>query len=45
MSREDILVLLRKEEGFLSGQELSRRLGLSRAAVWKTVDALRREGY
>ena len=44
-SREDVLTLLRKEEGFLSGQELSRCLGLSRAAVWKAVDALRREGY
>lgn len=45
MSREDVLALLRGEEGFLSGQELSRRLGFSRAAVWKAVDALRREGY
>lgn len=44
-SREDVLALLREEEGFLSGQELSRRLGLSRAAVWKAVEALRREGY
>ena len=45
MSRDDVLTLLRREEGFLSGQELSRRLGLSRAAVWKAVDALRRDGY
>lgn len=44
-SREEVLSLLRREEQFLSGQELSRRLGLSRAAVWKAVDALRREGY
>nr|WP_325213140.1 biotin--[acetyl-CoA-carboxylase] ligase [uncultured Oscillibacter sp.] len=44
-SREDVLSLLRGEEGFLSGQELSRRLGLSRAAVWKAVDALRAGGY
>ncbi len=44
-SREEVLSLLRREEGFLSGQDLSRRLGLSRAAVWKAVDALRREGY
>ena len=44
-SREEVLSLLRGEEGFLSGQELSRRLGLSRAAVWKAVDALRGEGY
>ena len=44
-SREDVLSLLRAGDQFLSGQELSRRLGLSRAAVWKAVDALRREGY
>ncbi len=44
-SREEVLSLLRREEGFLSGQDLSRRLGLSRAAVWKAVDALRKEGY
>ena len=44
-SREDVLTLLRGEGGFLSGQDLSRRLGLSRAAVWKAVDALRQEGY
>lgn len=44
-SRDAVLSLLRKEEGFLSGEALSRRLGLSRAAVWKAVDALRREGY
>ena len=44
-SREEVLSLLRAGEDFLSGQELSRRLGLSRAAVWKAVDALRHEGY
>ncbi|WP_300862947.1 biotin operon repressor, partial [uncultured Oscillibacter sp.] len=46
MSRETVLALLRRGEGaFLSGEELSRRLGLSCAAVWKAVEALRREGY
>lgn len=44
-SRDEVLSLLRREENFLSGQELSRRLGLSRAAVWKAVDALRGAGY
>ena len=34
-SREDVLALLRNGEAFLSGQDLSRRLGLSRAAVGK----------
>ena len=46
MSRETVLELLRDGAGdFLSGEELSRRLGLSRAAIWKAVDALRKEGY
>lgn len=45
MSRNIVLKLLREQEDFLSGQEISRRLGLSRAAVWKAVDALRRDGY
>ena len=43
MSRETVLALLRRQEGdFVSGEEISRQLGLSRAAVWKAVDALRR---
>lgn len=45
MRRQEVLTLLRREEGFLSGEELSRRLGQSRAAVWKAVKALRQEGY
>lgn len=46
MSREEVLETLRREQGgVVSGQELSRRLGLSRAAVWKAVDGLRRDGY
>ena len=44
MIREEILVLLRQGKT-VSGEELSRRFGLSRTAVWKAVDALRREGY
>ena len=45
MSREKVLSLLRAQEGYLSGEELSRELGLSRAAVWKAVETLRKEGY
>ena len=46
MSRQDVLALLREQEGaFVSGEEISHRLGLSRAAIWKAVDALRRKGY
>ena len=43
-SRETILNALR-DGATVSGGELSRRLGLSRAAIWKAVDALRRDGY
>lgn len=46
MSRQTVLELLRQQEGtFVSGEEISRHLGLSRAAVWKAVDALRHQGY
>jgi len=46
VSREQILALLRAETGgFLSGEQLSEQLGLSRTAVWKAVRGLRQEGY
>ena len=32
-------------EGFISGEALSNRLGLSRTAVWKHVESLRLKGY
>ena len=31
--------------GYVSGQKLAHRLGLTRAAVWKQVEALRAQGY
>jgi len=33
------------DEGYVSGEELSRELGISRAAVWKHIENLREEGY
>lgn len=46
MSRENVLSLLLGSPGeYLSGEAMSRRLGISRAAVWKAVNALRQEGY
>lgn len=42
---ERIVSWLREAAGPLSGEELARRLGCSRAAVWKRVAALRRQGY
>lgn len=46
MSRERVLSLLRERQGdFLSGETMSRALGISRAGIWKAVEALRGEGY
>ncbi|NLE64457.1 MAG: biotin--[acetyl-CoA-carboxylase] ligase [Elusimicrobia bacterium] len=43
--KEKILQMLRAEQAFVSGQRISRALQVSRAAVWKAVEALRQEGY
>ena len=40
-----ILKLLKEHKGYLSGENLSRELSISRAAVWKNISALRRYGY
>jgi len=42
---EQIVSWLRAAGGPVSGEELARRLGCSRAAVWKHVVALRAYGY
>ena len=46
MSREKVLSLLREQgDRYVSGEAMSRALGISRAAVWKAIEALRQEGY
>ena len=40
-----VLELLKKGVDFLSGEEIGRRLGVSRSAVWKHVRVLKRAGY
>ncbi len=45
-TREQLLSLLESGKGtYFSGEEIARRLSVSRAAVWKAVKALRQEGY
>ena len=44
-TKTKILKLLRSQEGYLSGQELCNRLGISRTAVWKYMKQLKEEGY
>lgn len=44
--KEQVLALLMGSAGdYVSGEVMSGRLGVSRAAVWKTMDALREDGY
>lgn len=43
--KDAILTILRQAGDYLSGQEISRTLGVSRTAVWKAVEKLRQEGY
>lgn len=43
--REKILSFLKKHDNFISGEELSRSLDVSRSAVWKCVEELRADGY
>ena len=46
MLKDQVLALLAGAGGApLSGEAMSAELGVSRAAVWKAVEALRREGF
>jgi len=45
-SKQQVLEELKKRKGeYVSGEELSRNLGLSRTAIWKHIRTLRRDGY
>lgn len=43
--KAEILALLRDRQDYVSGQELCRRFGVSRTAVWKAIGQLKKEGY
>ncbi|WP_027417521.1 biotin--[acetyl-CoA-carboxylase] ligase [Aneurinibacillus terranovensis] len=44
--REGMLQLLKEAgDNFISGEEISKRLGVSRTAIWKHIEELREEGY
>jgi BirA family biotin operon repressor/biotin-[acetyl-CoA-carboxylase] ligase len=46
MLDEEILAVLRKEQdSYVSGEDLCRMAGISRAAIWKHMEKLREEGY
>lgn len=43
--KSKILSVLKGSEDFVSGEELSKTLGVSRTAVWKNINSLRNNGY
>jgi BirA family biotin operon repressor/biotin-[acetyl-CoA-carboxylase] ligase len=45
MTKEEILRILRETGDHVSGESLAETLGVSRAAVWKHVHTLIKEGY
>lgn len=45
-TKEKLLALLEAQKGtYYSGEEIAQRLEVSRAAVWKAVKSLQKEGY
>ncbi|KEH99340.1 biotin--[acetyl-CoA-carboxylase] ligase [Clostridium massiliodielmoense] len=44
--KEDIISLLKEnEDNFISGEKISERLGITRAAVWKHMKSIKEDGY
>lgn len=43
--KTEIVNFLKKAPDFISGQQISDKFHLSRAAIWKNIEELRREGY
>lgn len=43
--KAEILAALKEAAGYVSGQKLCGRLGVSRTAVWKGIQKLREDGY
>lgn len=44
-TRQKLISLLESSEDYISGEDISKQLGISRAAIWKSVRNLKSEGY
>ena len=45
MLKDDVLKLISRERDYISGETISRKLGVSRTAINTAVKALRDDGY
>lgn len=43
--KAEVLKMLRESDGYVSGQQICERFGVSRTAVWKVIRRLQEEGY
>lgn len=43
--KSEILRLLKENDTYISGQQLCKKFQVSRTAVWKVIDQLKKEGY
>ena len=42
---EEVLILLKDTDGFISGEKIASQLNITRTAVWKQISRLRKEGF
>ncbi len=45
MKTEILRLLINGKDQYISGEELSNKLGVSRTAIWKNIEQLRKQGY
>ena len=45
MRKRILNILLDNKDNFMSGEEISQRVGISRTAVWKHIKAIKESGY
>lgn len=45
MKNKILKVLIDQKEGYISGENLSHMFGVSRTAIWKHIQTLKKEGY
>ena len=43
--KEEIIKLLKESDTYVSGEEISKVLGITRASVWKHIKVLKEDGY
>lgn len=43
--KAEIIRLLKECDGYLSGQQICDQFQVSRTAVWKVIEQLKKEGY